>query len=186
NSDFRATARYEYRDRGSVGQLIAVGAAGRLREGITALSRFQFSRGSFAGRTNSSLEGTAALAVRPIESDRVGVLFSFEHKSLDQTGLSGQAPTRDRRDTISTDGYYQPFKNLELFGRVAANFNANGQQGLPYIPTLTYLTQARAQYRFADRLDTAFETRLLFQPSSNTQRNSYGSELGFWLLSDLR
>src|SRR5213075_2760127 len=67
NSDFRATARYEYRDRGGVGQVLSFGAAGRLADGITALSRIQWSRGSITGHANSALDGTAALAIRPLE-----------------------------------------------------------------------------------------------------------------------
>jgi hypothetical protein len=186
NSDFRASARYEYRDRGGIGQVIALGAAGRLREGITALSRVQWSRGSFAGQTNSSLEGSAALAIRPLKSDRVGLLFSFNHRSLDQSGLSGQVPNRDRRNTLSSDGYYQATQKLELYARLAMSFNATGQPGLPYVSTLTYLAQGRAQYRLTKRLDWAVESRLLFQPSSATRRNIYSSELGFWVLPDLR
>jgi len=193
NSDFRASARYEYRDRGGLGQLFALGAAGRLREGITALSRFQFSRGGFGGRTNSSLEGTAALAIRPIESDRVGLLFSYTHRSLTQnTGSSATlsatsaALTRDRSDSLSTDGYYQLTKRLELYGRGALRFNANGQPQLPFVSTLTFLTQARAQYLVTSRLDWAVETRMLFQPSSGTTRSTYATELGFWALPDMR
>jgi hypothetical protein len=186
NSDFRATARYEYRDRGGVGQLLAFGAAGRLADGITALSRIQWSRGSFTGRTNSAMDGTAALAIRPLETDRYGLLFSYNHRSLFQDGLAGQSPTRDSRDTLSADGYYQPRKDLELFGRVAANFNGNGQPDLPYVSTLTYLTQARVQYHFSARIDGAIETRMIFQPSSATTRTSTGAELGFWVLPDLR
>ncbi|PYS22153.1 MAG: hypothetical protein DMF72_14405 [Acidobacteria bacterium] len=186
NSDFRATARYEYRDRGGVGQILSFGTAGRLADGITALSRVQWSRGSFTGRTNSSLDGMAALAIRPVKTDRYGLLFSYNHRSLFQDGLTGQLPTRDRRDTLSTDGYYEPCKDLELFGRVALNFNANGQPGLPYVSTLTYLTQARAQYHFTKRLDWAIESRMIFQPSSGTSRTSTGAEIGFWVLPDLR
>jgi len=186
NSDFRATARYEYRDRGGVGQVLTFGATGRLADGITALSRVQWSRGSFTGRTNSSFDGTAALAIRPVKTDRYGLLFSFNHRSLFQDGLTGQLPARDRRDTLSTDGYYEPCKNLELFGRVALNFNSNGQPGLPYVSTLTYLMQSRAQYHFTKRLDWAIESRMIFQPSSGTRRTSTGAELGFWVLPDLR
>ncbi|HVS82195.1 MAG TPA: hypothetical protein VHE60_10715 [Pyrinomonadaceae bacterium] len=186
NSDFRASARYEYRDRGGMGQLFAAGAAGRLREGITALSRFQFSRGGFGGRTNSALEGTAALAIRPIESDRVGVLFSYTHRSLMQNGVNGSTPTRDRSDSLSTDGYDQLTKRLELYGRVALRFNANGQPQLPFVSTLTFLTQARAQYLVTRRLDWAVETRMLFQPSSRTMRSVYATEAGFWVLPDVR
>jgi uncharacterized repeat protein (TIGR01451 family) len=192
NSDFRASARYEYRDRGGLGQLFAVGAAGKLREGITALSRFQFSRGGFGGRTSSSLEGTAALAIRPIESDRVGLLFSYTHRSLTQNagsaGILGvaAAPTRDRSDSLSTDGYYQLSKRLELYGRGALRFNANGQPELPFVSTLTFLTQARAQYLVTSRLDWAIESRMLFQPSSSTTRSTYATEAGFWALPDMR
>lgn len=186
NSDFRATARYEYRDRGGVGQVLSFGAAGRIASGITALSHIQWSRGSFTGRTNSAMDGTAAIAIRPLETDRYGLLFSYTHRSLFQAGLAGQAPTRDSRDTLSTDGYYQPRKALEFFGRVAANFNSNGQPDLPYVSTLTYLAQARVQYHFSARLDGAIETRMIFQPSSGTTRTSNGAELGFWVLPDLR
>jgi uncharacterized repeat protein (TIGR01451 family) len=186
NSDFRATARYEYRDRGGVGQVMSFGAAGRLADGITALSRIQWSRGSFTGRTNSAMDGTAALALRPLETERYGLLFSYHHRSLFQDGLAGQRPTRDARDTVSTDGYYQPCKDLEVYGRVAANFNGTGQSDLPYVSTLTYLTQARAQYYFSARLDGAIETRMIFQPSSFTNRTSTGAEVGFWLMPDLR
>jgi len=186
NSDFRASARYEYRDRGGRGQLFAAGAAGRLREGITALSRFQLSRGGFGGRTNSSLEGMAALAIRPLESDRVGLLFSYTHRSLMQSAVNGSTPTRDRSDSLSTDGYYQFTKRLELYGRVALRFNANGQSQLPFVSTLTFLTQARAQYLVTSRLDWAVETRMLFQPSSRTTRTTYATEAGFWVLPDVR
>src|SRR5205823_14187990 len=78
-SDFRASARYEYRDRGGVGQLFSVAPAGKLSEGVTALSRFQFSRGELSGRSSQSIEGTAALAIRPLKSDNTGLLFSYTH-----------------------------------------------------------------------------------------------------------
>ena len=87
--DFRASARYEFRDRTGAGQVLTFGAAGRIREGLTALTRFQWSRTGFDGRHGSSMEGTGALAYRPLTSDRVGVLFSFTHRSLDQDGFNG-------------------------------------------------------------------------------------------------
>jgi uncharacterized repeat protein (TIGR01451 family) len=185
NSDFRASARYEYRDRGGLGQLFSVGAAGKLREGITALSRFQFSRGSFAGRSNETTEGMAALAIRPVASDASGLLFSYTHRSMTQE-TDGIIPTRDRSDSLATDGYHQLTKRLELYGRVALRLGANGQPGLPFVSTLSFLTQARAQYLLTRRLDWAVETRMLIQPSSGTARSTYATEIGFWVLPDLR
>ncbi|HXM35940.1 MAG TPA: hypothetical protein VN920_12175, partial [Pyrinomonadaceae bacterium] len=183
---FRASARYEFRDRAGMGQLLTLGAAGRISEGITALSRFQFTRAGLGGRKSSSIDGMAALAIRPLKTDRAGLLFSFNHRSLTQNALAGQSPTRDTRDTLSSDGYYQATKNLELFGRFAMHFNANGQPGLPYVSTLTFLTQERVQYRLTQRFDWAAEARLLYQPSSRTRRSVYGTELGVWAMPDLR
>lgn len=185
NSDFRASARYEYRDRDGAGQVIAAGAAGKLREGITALSRIQWSRGAFGGKSNSSLEGSVALAIRPLTSDRVGVLFSYTHRSLTQDATSA-TPTRDRLDSLSMDGYNQLTKRLEVYGRFALRFSANGQPQLPFVSTLSLLTQIRAQYLITRRLDWAVETRLLFQPSSSTMRSVYATEAGFWALPDMR
>jgi hypothetical protein len=184
--DFRASARYEFRDRGQMGQLFAVGAAGRLGRGVTVMSRLQWALADYAGRNSSSLDATAALAIRPLESDRAGLLFSFTHRSLVQDGVDGQDATRDRIDTLATDGYIQATSALELYGRFALRFNANGQADLPYASTLTYLAQARAQYRLTSRFDWAGELRYLIQPSTGTGRSVYGTELGFWALPDLR
>ena len=185
SSDFRASARYEYRDRGGVGQLFAVAAAGKLREGVTALSRFQFSRGAVQGKSNQAMEGMAALAIRPVESDRIGLLFSYTHRSTIQNGTAATA-TRDRLDSLSTDAYDQLTKRLELYGHFALRFSANGQPELPYVSSLSFLTQARAQYLVTKRIDWAFETRFIFQPSSRTARSTYATEVGFWVLPDLR
>jgi uncharacterized repeat protein (TIGR01451 family) len=183
---FRANARYEFRDRLGRGQLVALGAAGRLGDGITTLARFQYSRSGFEGRDASSLEGMAALAIRPLKSDRAGLLFSYTHRSLEQQNATDQEATRDRIDSLATDGYYQVSPELELYGRFALRFNANSQHGLPFASTLTYLTQGRVQYRLTSRFDWAGEARFIIQPSSGTSRSVYGTELGFWAVPDLR
>ena len=186
NDSFKASAHYEFRDRGGNGQLFSLGAAGRLTKGITVLSRLRLSESSFEGRNSSGVDGLAALAFRPLDSDRAGLLFSFNHRSISQSGTAGLAPTRDRLDTLATDGYYQATDRLELYGRFALRFAANGEPALPFVSTLTYLAQARAQYRLTNRLDWAGETRLIIQTSSRTYRTVYGTEIGVWALPDLR
>lgn len=185
-ADFRANARYEFRDRAGRGQLVAVGAAGRLGDGITTLGRLQFSRSGFEGRDASTLDGMLALAIRPLKSDRAGLLLSYTHRSLTQEGTDESGETTDRIDSLAMDGYYQATKDLELYGRFALRFNANSQPGLPFTSTLTYLTQGRVQYRLTSRFDWAGEARFLLQPSSSTSRSVYGTELGFWAVPDLR
>ena len=185
NSDFRAFARYEYRDRGGLNQLFAVGAAGKLSGGITAMSRFQFSRGEYAGKSNQALDGMAALAIRPVDSDRMGVLFSYTRRST-TTSDAGINPTRDSIDSLSTDAYRQLNRRFEVYGHFALRRSANGDPHLPFVSTLSFLAQARAQYQLTNRVDAAIETRALFQTSSRTQRTTYAAELGYWILPDLR
>jgi len=54
------------------------------------------------------------------------------------------------------------------------------------VSTFTYMTQGRALYRLGRYFDVAAEGRWLAQPASSTGRASFGSELGYWVLSDLR
>ena len=185
NSDFRAFARYEYRDRSGVNQLFAAGAAGKITEGITALSRFQMTRGSYAGKSNQAFDGMAALAIRPVNSDRMGLLFSYTHRST-TTADAGVTPTQDTIDSLSTDAYRQVTRRLEVYGHFALRRSANGDPQLPFVSTLSFLAQARAQYQLTRRLDVAVETRMLFQPSSRTERLTHAAEIGYWVLPDLR
>ena len=175
----------EYRDRGGLGQLLAVGAAGKLREGITALSRFQVfarlvRRQVHRNNRRNRSPGDSASNFRSFRT-----FIQLHHRSLTQK-TNGVTPTRDRSDSLATDGYHQLTKRLELYGRFALRIGANGQPELPYVSTLSFLTQARAQYLLTRRLDWAIETRMLFQPASGTARSTYATELGFWVLPDLR
>jgi len=100
--------------------------------------------------------------------------------------INNGQPTRDRIDSLSTDVYEQLTKRLELYGRFSLRFTGNGQADLPFVSNLSYLAQARAQYQITERIDWAFETRALFQPSSHTMRSTYATEIGFWVVPDLR
>ncbi|HEX8188978.1 MAG TPA: SdrD B-like domain-containing protein, partial [Pyrinomonadaceae bacterium] len=183
---FRTTGRYEMRDRGGVGSVLTLGAAGRLGDGVTSLGRFQHSRTDFQGRKGSAMAATGALAWRPLHRDTMGLLFSYTRRDLSQENGDGRGLTRDRSDTLSTDGYYQATRNVELYGRFALKFGDTESLGLGRVSTLTYMTQGRAVYRLGRYVDVAGEGRWLAQPASSTARASFGSELGFWVMPDLR
>jgi uncharacterized repeat protein (TIGR01451 family) len=187
SKDLRTAARYELRNQtGGLAQLLTIGAAGRLGDGITTLARFQSARSNFQGRENSTLQGTAALALRPLKSDRAALLFSYTHRSLTQGGLAGQAATTDRSDTLSTDGLWQPVRDTELYGRFALKFGGNSREGLMAASTLTYLAQLRAQKRLRRAFDVAGEVRMMAQPATHTTRTSVGAEVGYWIFADMR
>jgi len=164
--------------------LLTIGAAGRIGENVTALARLQWGSNNFGGRSGSSLNGTAALAFRPLRSDRVALLFSYTGRSITQEGSSGA--TRDRSDTLSADGLWQATDDLEIYSRFALKFSANGDDARAQASALTYLMQTRAQQRLNRFFDAAGEVRFVNQPASGSRRMSFGAELGFWALPDLR
>jgi uncharacterized repeat protein (TIGR01451 family) len=184
--DFRTTGRYEMRDRGGNGSVLTLGAAGRLFDNVTSLARFQLSRSAFSGNESSAMSATAALAWRPLHRDDLGLLFSYTRRDITQRGSSSDGETRDRSDTLSSDWYYQATRNVELYGRFALRFGDTASQGLARVSTLTYMTQGRVAYRLGKYFDVAGEGRWLAQPVSSTARASFGTELGFWVMPDLR
>jgi len=114
------------------------------------------------------------------------LLFSYTRRDITQRTTSSNGETRDRSDTLSSDWYYQATRNWELYGRIALKFGDTASQGLARVSTLTYMTQGRAQYRLGKYVDVAGEGRWLAQPASSTARASFASELGFWVMPDLR
>ncbi len=187
NKDLRTAARYELREQaGGMSQLFTIGAAGRINEGLTTLARFQWSHADLQGRATTSLTGTAAVALRPVESDNKGLLFSYTHRALTQSGVGLKGLTTDRGDVISSDGYWQPQQRTELFGRFALKFGSNGREGLISTSALTYMAQLRAARRIRRSLDAAFEYRFTAQPATRTRRTSTGVELGYWMFADIR
>ena len=184
--DFRTSGRYEMRDRGGAGSVLTLGAAGRLADNVTSLGRFQLARTNFGGRDSSAMSATAAVAWRPLESDAAGLLFSYTRRDVSQRNGDRAGETRDRSDTLSSDGYYQPAREVELYGRFAMKFGDTASPGLARVSTLTYMTQGRVVYRLGRYVDVAGEGRWLAQPVSRTARASFGAEAGFWILPDLR
>jgi uncharacterized repeat protein (TIGR01451 family) len=185
---FRTTGRYEMRDRGGEGSVLTLGAAGRLFDNVTSLGRFQLARSSFGGHASAAMSASAALAWRPLHTDAVGLLFSYTRRDISQQGGEDarSGALRDRSDTLSSDGYYQASRNVELYGRFALKFGDTASQGLARVATLTYMTQGRAVYRLGKFVDVAGEGRWLAQPASRSARASFGAEAGFWVLPDLR
>ena len=95
-------------------------------------------------------------------------------------------PTRDSIDSLSADAYRQVTRRFEVYGHFALRRTANGDPQLPFVSTLSFLAQGRAQYQLTRRVDAAIETRMLLQPSSRTQRMTHAAEVGYWVLPDLR
>lgn len=187
SDSFRSSVRYELRTRNGLGQILSFGAAGIFKPGWTAMGRFQYGNISYNNRTNRITDGQVAVAIRPHDTDKYGLLFSYAHKdSFFSSNKAGDLPTRLRSDVLSADGFYQATKRLELYSRAALKLSGDGNVNLPYAANLTLLFQGRAQYRLSRWVDIAAEGRYLYQPSSGSQKRWFGTEMGFWILPDLR
>lgn len=187
NDSFRSSFRYELRNREGFGQVLSFGSAGEITPGWTALGRFQYGNISFNGQKNKVTDGQVAFALRPHDTDKYGLLFGYTHRSsFFTTNKANENPTQIKADVLSVDGFYQPTNKLELYGRFALKFSGDGNTALPYADNMTMLMQTRAQYRISRLFDIAAENRFLYQPSSGSQKNWFGTELGFWATPDLR
>jgi uncharacterized repeat protein (TIGR01451 family) len=185
NDSFRTSFRYELRDRDGLGQIFTFGAAGEIKKGWTALGNFQYGNLSFENRQNKITNGQLAMAIRPHDTDKYGLLFSYQRR--DSYFSDGKnLPNANKSDIISADGFHQTTKRLELYGRFALKFNGDGNQNLAYGSSLTYLVQGRAQFQLTRSFDVAAENRFLYQPSSGSGRNWFGAEIGYWATPDLR
>lgn len=185
NDSFRTSFRYELRDRDGLGQIFTFGAAGEIKKGWTALGNFQYGNITFQDRQNRITNGQLAMAIRPHETDKYGLLFSYQRR--DSYFSDGKnLPNVLKSDVISADGFHQTTKRLELYGRFALKFSGDGNSSLPYGSSLTYLVQSRAQYRLSREFDVAAENRFLYQPSSGSGKNWFGAEIGYWATPDLR
>ena len=202
--NLRASTRYELRDRDGLGQILTTGASGKLSEGLTVLGRYQYSSAVFQPgmgaidllrtRTPSTRltpeskasHGVGALAWRPWKSDREALLFAYTRRASDIDGLGGLLPRTDTVSILSADGYLQPARALELYGKVAMSDRRADYQALGSVTNTTWLTQARAQTRVSRRLDGAIEGRYIAQVDGPTAQWTAAAEAGFWVTSDLR
>ena len=186
NKLFRATGRYELRDQFGFASLITAGGAGRIASGVTALGQVQFVRGQLNGQNTNINRAIASLAIRPLKSEKAGLLFSYSAQSGTGYTLLTTNSTPVRVNILSTDGWWNPYKRLELYSRLASSDRTTLSPDEPNLSTGTYLWQQRIQYRFAHYFDGAGEARWLWQPVTSTDRRTAAFELGGWLLPDIR
>ncbi len=184
--NFRTSVRYELRDREGFGQVLSFAAAGQFKPGWTTMGRFQHGDISFNDRKNKVSDGQVALAIRPHDTDKYGLLFAYTHQNSYFSSGTTAVPTQLKTDVVSADGFHQTTKRLELYGRFALKFSGDANTNLKYSNNLTYLTQGRAQYQLTRYFDVAGEARYLFQPTTGSQKRWLGVEAGFWATPDLR
>lgn len=186
DENFRTSFRYELRDRDGFGQLFSLGAAGKIKPGWTTMGRFQYGDIDYNGRRNEVMNGELALAIRPHNTDRYGILLSYKHRENLFSSGTETTPTELRSDLFSVDGFHQTTSRLEFYGKFAAKYQSDRTPSVPFANNLNYLAQGRAQYMLTNWLDVAAEGRFTYSPYSGGSSRWLGVEGGYWATPDLR
>jgi len=172
---YRATLRYELRKRSSTDHGVLAGVAGRIAPGLTALARYRVME-SADGMSLPLKEGELAFAVRPLQSDRAAMLFSYaasEHPILAGSASSSHV----RIDRLSADGLLQLPAQFQLYGRLSST----RQSG-----RTSYLLQNRLQRPLFGRFDAAAEARWMRASTRDPGRLILAAEWGTWIAPELR
>ena len=180
NDDLRATARYELRQRSVSQHIVSLGAVGRLTSDISMLARYR--RADIVTTERGRLsDGQVSVAVRPRQSDRVALLFSYEQGRQNGTGAFDVTP--GRTDQLSMDGYVLLRPGLESYTRWAAvRLPAVGGRARG---TATFF-QTRLQQSVTRRFDVAAEVRLVQEMALGPWQEIFAAEFGAWLSRDFR
>lgn len=181
---YKASVRYEGRERDGYSGLLTTGLAARLIGGITGLFRADWMDAPAPERDADALSFLGALAIRPVTNDRAGLLFSYQY--VDRDGAvpvyGSRAESLGWRQRLSTDGYLQPIRRLDLHGKFA--WSETGTSTDPIVST--YLLQGRGQLAITRFVDMAIESRHIRQRFTDTARRGTAAEVGFWPMADLR
>jgi hypothetical protein len=174
------SARYELRRGGVSENIIAAGVVGRLTESMSALARYRTTR--FGSETAGQIDdGQLALSIRPRQSDRVALLFSYDHGLAYTSQLTaGSVPRRAGR--LSADGLIDLRHGLELYSRLAIARTPGLYAGYRQA---TYL-QGRLQQSLSSRFDIAAEARWIRESAHVSGTWVAGMEWGAWITQDLR
>ena len=124
--------------------------------------------------------------MRPLKSDRAALLLATRTARSRRADSAGSPTRPTARDTLSTDGLWQPLKDTELYGRFALKFGANSREGLMNASALTYLAQLRANVACAAPSTWRAKCACWRSPLRARRRTSVGTELGYWVFADIR
>jgi len=180
NDRVRTFVRYELRRRDVSDHLFSTGVVGRLRDSMYVLARYRVSdlRAGAATRLN---DAQLALSVRPKQSDRLALLFSYDY-GLARNVTTLRFAANPRTDRLSIDGLIELGHGVESYSRLSmarVNEVAGGYR-------LGTFVQSRLQKSLSRRFDIAGEARWVRESVYAPGALIPGVEWGTWVTRDLR
>ncbi|WP_407899644.1 hypothetical protein, partial [Scytonema sp. NUACC26] len=207
NPNFKAGAKFEYRDGDDDDNLvITAAAAGKLSPALTALVRFQQAGGAnipvylpgsntsgFVGRVDDlgdAINLRVGLAYRDPSSDKFNGLLKYEWRQNYGSIPEFNTDRNSNAHVLSGEGIYAPNWRWEFYGKYAFRLATSGDLSNDQTnDSDTQLAQLRATYRLGYRTDLAVEGRWIGQSfDSGSDYNQFGVavEGGYYLTPDLR
>jgi hypothetical protein len=195
NPNFKASARFEYRDSDDGDNMvISAAAAGKLSPALTAVARYQ--QANFANQllADSGFGDTAnlkfGLAYRNPSDDKFNALLRYEYRQNPGTipdSLLFGSGTGSRVHLVALEAIYAPNWRWEFYGKMGVrNTTSYLAQDLSGTNTIT-LGQFRAVYRLGYRMDIAGEVRYIGQSNVGGYGElGYVAEVGYYLTPELR
>ncbi|OIP72181.1 MAG: hypothetical protein AUK48_11470 [Oscillatoriales cyanobacterium CG2_30_44_21] len=192
NPDFKASARYEYRNSSTGSNtVLSASALGKLTPALTSLFRYQ--RSGVANQTINNFGDTSSiklgLAYRDPNNDSLNALLRYEYRQNPSTipnTLASGFGTGTEESVLALEAIYAPTWQWEFYGKYAfrnsTTFIAQDFVGNSVIN----LAQLRATYRLGYNFDLTGEARLINQPTAGFSETGFLGEVGYYPTPNLR
>jgi hypothetical protein len=179
NDRVRTFVRYELRRRDVSEHLVSTAVVGRLRDSMFVLARYRMSD-LHTGAATRFNDGQLALSVRPKQSDRVALLFSYDYGSA--RNVTTVRFANPRTDRLSMDGLLGLGRGVEFYSRLSMARVSEVAGGY----RLGTFVQSRLQKSLSRRFDIAGEARWIRESAHAPATWIPGVEWGTWVTRDLR
>ncbi len=177
------TTRYELR----LGELedqhvLTTAGATRLTDGLSLFARQRlYLVNPAAAGSRLDGDGLIGLALRPLENDRLNLLFKLQGIKGDGARGAGSPLARSYLGVLDLN--YQPVSRLHLLGRLAMREQRDLFEGSTF-SSLSRLAESRVLVDIGSRWNAGAVLRLLDQPTSASRLMGYGFEGGCRLVKD--
>jgi hypothetical protein len=195
NPNFKANARYEYRNSSVVGgsSNLSGGVTGKVTPALTALISYQQSSVANQLLQNAGLGDTVTfktgLAFRNPASDEFNGFLSYQYRvnpSLLPTSILTNVGTGSTDSTLAVEGIYAPNWQWEFAGKYAIRTATSYLDESLTAGSTIGITQLRATYRLGYNWDLTGDVRWLHQFDPSSSEMGAALELGYYLTPDLR
>ncbi len=192
NPDFKASARYEYRNSAAGSNTVLNAAAlGKLSPSITALFRYQ--RSGVANQTINNFGDISSIrlgiAYRDPHNDSLNALLRYEYRQNPSTipnSLISGFGSGSEESIFALEAIYAPTWQWEFYGKYALR-NSTSYLAQNFVGTsVINLAQLRATYRMGYNFDLTGEARFINQPTVGFSETGFLAELGYYPTPNLR